>query len=210
MPDGDPVDVECLLAAARQGDGNSLGRLLELYRNYMALLARTQIDLHLQGRFGASDVVQETFLDAVRDFAGFRGSTEAELLAWLRQILICNLARAVQQQLAQKRDLRREVSLEQRLAAMHKSSVQFEAALAGRGSTPSAQAQRRERAALVADLLARLEPDYREVLVLRNLEGLSFAQVAQRMGRSSGAVRILWVRALEHFRRSLEADKELP
>jgi RNA polymerase sigma-70 factor (ECF subfamily) len=202
-----PPDPQQLLADARGGREDALGGLLELYRNYLTLLARTQIDLHLQGRVSASDVVQETFLDACRDFVRFRGSTEAELLAWLRQVLVCNLGRLVQQQvLAQKRSVRREVSLERRLQALDESSARMESALIGRQSSPSASAQRRERVALLADQLARLPPDYREVIVLRNLEGHSFEEVARCMGRSSGAVRILWVRAVDRLRQQLEGE----
>jgi RNA polymerase sigma-70 factor, ECF subfamily len=201
-------DPEQLLAEARQGRRESLGRLLELYRNYLALLARTQIDLHVQGQVDASDLVQETFLDACRDFGQFRGTSEIEWVAWLRKVLIYNLARVVQKQVvAQKRDARREVSLERHLAALEHSSGRIEAALVGRHSSPSGQAQRRERAALVADHLARLSADYREVIVLRNLEGLPFAEVARRMGRSAGAVRILWVRAVDQLRHLLEAEE---
>jgi RNA polymerase sigma-70 factor (ECF subfamily) len=200
-------DPEQLLAEARRGRREALGRLLELYRNYLALLARTQLDLHVRGRVDASDLVQETFLDACRDFDQFRGTCESEWLAWLRKVLLFNLARVVQKQLgAQKRDARREVSLEQQVAMLERSSGRIEAALVGRHSSPSVQAQRRERATLVADHLARLPADYREVLVLRNLEGLRFTEVAHRMGRSAGAVRILWVRAVDQLRHLLEAE----
>lgn len=127
--DGQP-DPEQLLAEARQGRRDSLGVLLELYRNYLHLLARTQMDLHLPGRADASDLVQETFLDACRDFGHFRGQTEGELVAWLRKILGYNLARLVQQQLStKKRDVRREISLEQHLAGLEQSSANFDAAL---------------------------------------------------------------------------------
>jgi RNA polymerase sigma-70 factor (ECF subfamily) len=202
------LDPEQLLADARGGRTESLGRLLELNRTYLTLLARTQIDLHLQGRVDASDVVQETFLDACRDFDHFRGNSPGEWVAWLRQILIYNLARVVQRQVvAQKRSARREVSLEQRVAVMDRSSGRIEAALVGRSISPSSQAQRPEIAARVADQLARLSPDYREVLVLRNLEGLTFSEVAQHMGRSAGAVRILWVRAVDQLRQLLQAEE---
>ena len=201
-------DPEQLLAEARGGRRESLGRALELNRTYLTLLARTQIDLHLQGRVDASDVVQETFLDACRDFDHFRGSSPGEWVAWLRKILIYNLARVVQRQVvAQKRSARREVSLEQHVAVMERSSGRIETALVGRSSSPSSQARRSERAARVADQLARLSSDYREVLVLRNLEGLAFSEVAQRMGRSAGAVRILWVRAVDQLRQLLQAEE---
>lgn len=205
-----PSESEKLLAGALGGQPECLGKLLQLYRNYLHLLARTQIDLHLQGRADASDLVQETFLDACRDFEQFRGSTEAELLAWLRKILVFNIARLVQQQvLTQKRDARREISLERHLAELDRSSACLERGLVGPQSSPSAQAQRRERAAVLADALARLPRDYQEVIVLRNLEGLPFTEVAQRMNRTSGAVRILWVRALDQLRQILEREDVL-
>src|SRR5206468_11913230 len=91
------------------------------------------------------------------------------------------------QVVAKKRDARRDVSLDRHLAAVNQSSAHFEAALASPGSTPSVQVSRRERAAVVADYLAQLPPAYREVILLRNLAGLPFAEVARRMQRSSGA-----------------------
>jgi len=124
------------------------------------------------------------------------------LLGWLRRILLRNLARLVERQVrAQKRTVRREISLEQRQRALQRSSAHFEAALASPRSSPSAQAQRRELAALVADQVAQLPASYREVIVLRNLESLPFEEVARRMGRTTGAVRILWLRALDRLRR---------
>src|SRR5947209_7732516 len=206
---------EQMIAQVRRGLDEArrrqrLGELLELYRNYLKLLARAQVDLHLRSRADASDLVQETFLDACGDFHQFRGSTEAELMAWLKKILIYNVAKFIQRQVvAKKRDARRDVSLDRHLAAINQSSAHFEAALASPASTPSVQASRRERAAIVADYLAQLPPAYREVILLRNLEGLAFADVARRMQRSSGAVRILWVRALDQLRKLLEGKKQI-
>ena len=190
-----------LLAKARQGNGESLGALLEFYRNYLYLLARTQIDLHLQARANPSDLVQETFLQACSHFKQFRGTSEKELLCWLRRILVNNLARLVEKQiLAQKRNVRREVSLERYRTLLHNPSEHFETALVSQISSPSMQAQRRELASLVADQLAQLPAPYRDVIVLRNLEGLPFDEVAVRMNRSPGAVRVLWLRALDQLR----------
>jgi len=191
------------MADARLGKSERLGELLELYRNYLRLLARTQIDLHLQGRVNPSDLVQETFLEAYRDFGQFRGKTEKEWLAWLRRILVHNLARLVEQQVkALKRHARREVSLQRvDLAVLDQTSARFDAALVSPQSSPSEQAQHREEAALVADRMARLPAHYRDVIVLRNLEGLSFDEVASRMGRTPGAVRLLWLRALDRLRK---------
>src|SRR5271166_881667 len=107
-------EPEALLQRARAGDGKALGALLERYRGYLALLVRVQIGRRLQGKAGASDLIQDTFLDAQRCFDSFRGATEAEVLGWLRAILAGNLANLVRRYLGTKR---RDVRLEQELAA---------------------------------------------------------------------------------------------
>jgi RNA polymerase sigma-70 factor (ECF subfamily) len=194
-------DPDQLLGMARAGDTFALGQLLELYRSYLATLARLQIGRRLQGKVDASDLVQQTFLEAHRDFAQFRGAKEAELVGWLRQILATNLANQVQRYCGtQSRDVR----LERQLALeLDESSRILDQGLVAPCSSPSHQAVRREQAVLLADALSRLPADYREVLTLRHLEGLSFPLVAQRMERTVEAVKKLWARALDRLRRSL-------
>lgn len=197
----DAVEREGLIAAARAGDGDALGRLLELYRAYLTLLARVQINRRLQGKAGPDDVVQEAFLEAARAFPNFRGSVEAELTAWLRQILAGRLAALARRYLGtQARDVRVERVLGDEL---DQSSQALGAYLAADQSTPSQHVSRREQGVLLADALARLSPDYRDVLILRTLEGLPFSEVAARMGRSLDSVEKLWVRALPKLRRAL-------
>jgi RNA polymerase sigma-70 factor (ECF subfamily) len=195
------ADPEQLLIRARREGGPALGELLELYRHYLCLLARAQIGRRLQSRLDPSDLVQEAFLAAHRDFAGFRGTTEAELVAWLRQVLAARLADQVRRHL---RARRRDARLERHLAhELGQSSQALEHQLAAPQSTPSNQAARRERSVLLAEALKGLPADYEEVIVLRHLEGLSFAEVAGRMGRSVDSVEKLWVRALARLRRAL-------
>lgn len=194
-----------LLAEALRGSGESLGALLEVYRGYLYLQARAQLDLRLRSRANPSDVVQDTFLQACRHFDQFRGRTTRELLGWLRRILAHRVARLAEQQVqAGKRTVRREVSLDRPPG----DSAAEPLTLASPGSSPSTHAQRRESADWLAGQLARLPDDYREVLVLRHLEGLPFADVAQRMNRTPGAVRVLWLRALDRLRRQQEGGVE--
>jgi RNA polymerase sigma-70 factor (ECF subfamily) len=190
-----------LLTAARDGDQQQLGLLLQLYRNYLTVLASTELDARLRRRISPSDVVQEAMLGAYRDFHRFRGGTEGELLAWLRQILVHRLHHAYDQHIrAGCRDLRREVSLDRIDRSLERSAVRLAQVLVDGGESPSSPIGRRESALELADRLARLSPDYREVIVLRNLQGLSFEEVAEQMGRKPGAVRMLWLRAIEKFR----------
>jgi RNA polymerase sigma-70 factor (ECF subfamily) len=201
MNTSDRQDPEEFLRLARAGSGPALGPLLELYRNYLSLLARLQIGRRLQGKVDASDLVQETFLRAHRDFAQFRGNTEEELLSWLRQILSARLSDLIRHYLGAKR---RDVRLERELGIeLDNSSRVLDGGFVAPHSSPSQQAARREQAVLLADALGRLPEDYREVIILRQMEGLSFPEVAGRMGKTVKSVEKLWMRALARLRRVL-------
>jgi RNA polymerase sigma-70 factor (ECF subfamily) len=194
-------DVAQLLLLARTGDGPALGQLVELYRNYLTLLARLQLGRRLQGKVDAEDLVQETFLEAHRQFGQFRGASAEELVSWLRQILASTLAHQVRRYHGTKRrDVRLERELEDELT---QSSRVLDQGLISRQSSPSQRAARGEQAVLLADALAHLPEDYREVIILRHLEGLTFPQVASRLGRTVDSVEKLWVRALDKLRRAL-------
>ena len=200
--------VEELLAQARADDGPYIGRLLQLYRNYLTILAGTQLDARLRRRISPSDVVQETMLGAYRDFPQFRGQSEAELLAWLRQILIHRLQHAYETHVrAGRRDIRREISLDEVDHSLDRSAARLADVLPATDYSPSGAASARENAVEVANRLAQLPPDYREVIVLRNLQGLSFAEIANRMHRKPTAARMLWLRATEKFRRLCESNQ---
>jgi RNA polymerase sigma-70 factor, ECF subfamily len=192
-----------LLSEARQGRMGALGLLLERYRNYLTLLAELKVGRWLRGKVDAPDLVQDVFLAAARDFAQFRGTTEAELLGWLRRILACELADLVRRHTAGRRDAR----LEQRLADdLGRSSQALDGGLVASVSSPSQQAVRRERAVILADALKGLPADYARVVALHHLEGLTFPEVAERMGRSLDSVKQLWMRALGKIRRAVEGS----
>ncbi len=111
------------------------GQLLELYRNFLRLMARSLINQPLRLRLDASDLVQETFLKADREFPGFLGSTEPELVAWLRQILVRSLADQLKRHRAKRRDYRREESVD---VLLDRSSLAIQERLAAPVSSPSA------------------------------------------------------------------------
>jgi RNA polymerase sigma-70 factor (ECF subfamily) len=192
-----------LLDALRRRDTAVQGEVLLRCQPWLKLLARLEIDSRFQGKFDPSDVVQQTLLEACRALPQFRGQTEAELAAWLRQILAHVLAHEIRRYRGtQQRDLSREVSLEQSLA---QSSQPLGDVLAAPGSSPSQQAARHEQEVLLANIITRLPEDYREVIIWRNLEGWSHEAIARRLGRSGGAVRMFWVRALARLREELKA-----
>jgi RNA polymerase sigma-70 factor (ECF subfamily) len=186
-----------LIERARREEPGALGRLLDLYRNYLRLLARTGLDASLQGKADPSDLVQEALLKASLHFCQFRGATDAELAGWLRQILARCLTDFVRRYLAAGRRADREQSLDQLL---NRSSEAMEQVLATDSTSPSGSAERRDRGVVLSDALATLGKDQREVIVLHHLEGLSWDEVAQLMGRSASAVQKLWTRALKQLR----------
>jgi RNA polymerase sigma-70 factor (ECF subfamily) len=198
---GSTDSADELLCLAQAGNNAALGQLLEQYRNYLALLARLQIGRRLQGKVDAADLVQETFLKAHRDFSQFRGASEGEWVGWLRQILALTLAQVVRHYCGTRR---RDVRLERDLAhELDESSRLLDRGLLAPSISPSGQASRGEQAVLLADALGELPEAYREVIILSHLEGLSFPEVARRMGRTLNSVKNLWARALARLRRSL-------
>jgi RNA polymerase sigma-70 factor (ECF subfamily) len=199
--------VSELIRRCRQGEPSAREQLFNRYRHYLRLLAQAQLGRQLRAKCDPSDLVQETLLEAHRDFDGFAGQREPELLAWLRQILAHNLFNAARHHAAQQRDAAREVSLEQLRAGLDQSSATWGRCLAADTPRPSQAAAQREAAVLLANTLARLPEDYQTVLVLRVFEGLPAEQVAQRMGRTAGAVRMLQMRALTALRAEMKQEE---
>ena len=192
------VDIGQLTAQARAGDNTALGQLSQRYGDYLKLLARLKLGQRLPGKVSGSDLVQETFLEAKKNFSRFRGTSEQELMAWLRRILAAQIAQSFRHHYRDRRDVR----LEQRLAEdLDRSSTGLARRLIDTGTSPSMRAARHEAEVLLANGLAQLKPEHREVIILRNLEELSFQEVARRMGRSTAAIKSLWVRALTNLRR---------
>jgi RNA polymerase sigma-70 factor (ECF subfamily) len=195
---------EDLLGRARAGDAEARGRLLEGYRSYLTLLARVQLGRDLRGKVDPSDLVQETFMEAHRDFRQFHGEAETELRAWLRRLLATSLADQVRRYRGtRQRDLR----LERQLAAnLDRSSQALERGLLAPGSSPSARVERREEAVRLAEALERLPADYRDVLLLRHFQGLTFTEIASRLDRTLESVKHIWLRSLARLRQGLEGE----
>lgn len=190
-----------LLQLALRGDQQATGELLASYRSYLMFLARGQISQRLEAKATASDIVQETLMHAHRAFDQFAGSSEKELLGWLRQILSARLVDTLRRYTSQKRDYR----LEERMhREMDDSTRRLRRGLLVDPQTPSRQAIRRESMLQLADALEKIAPDYRQVVVLHHLEGLSVDEVAQRMNRSPSGVRKLWARALVKLRQAIK------
>ncbi|MFO0965420.1 MAG: sigma-70 family RNA polymerase sigma factor [Gemmataceae bacterium] len=175
-------------------------RPLEHYRDYLSLLARAQLRLLLRGKVEDSDAVQQTLLEAHRHADQFRGTTSGEQAAWLRQILVRQLANLARDHQRERRDVRRECSLE---LAVEQSSARLEAWLAAEQSSPSERAERNEQLLALASALASLPEAQREAVEMRYLQGLSLNEIAAQMEKTPGAVAGLLHRGLDALRRHL-------
>lgn len=183
-----------LLAQARGGGGAERDRLFEACRSYLVVLARAQIDARMQGKVDASDVVQQTMLEAHRDFERFQGGTGQEWLGWLRRILTHNAADLIRHYRGTaKRQAGREVAI----ATPGESQAGGVGEPADPGASPSECAMLADDTLRLAAALTTLPEDYQTVIALRNLERLPFDEVARRMDRSRPAAQMLWMRALK-------------
>ncbi len=192
-------DLELLLAAARRGSRVALGQLLDAFRPHLLQAAQREIPADLQGKQGASDLVQDSLAEAVQDFPRFAGCTEAELIAWLRQILRNNLLTFIHSyRETGKRDVHREISLD------GPESGGLARRLSSDSTSPSGKVMKREEAEAMQQALQRLPEDYQRVILLHHRDGLPFPEVARLMGKTEAAVRRLWARAIQRWRQEVE------
>lgn len=199
-PEAFPADVADLLRRARQGDAASRDALFGLCRSYLGFIARAEVETWMRRKVDASDLVQQALMEAHRGFDQFRGNTEKEWLAWLRTIVRHNAADFVRRYRGTlKRRAQREVPIRDPADPLAAGAPEP----AAQQPTPSQELARVEEELRVSLALARLSPDHQEVIVLRNLERLPFAEVAERMSRSRPAVQMLWMRAVNNLREAL-------
>jgi RNA polymerase sigma-70 factor (ECF subfamily) len=193
--------VERWIREAGGGSAEALGRLLELCRPYLTLVADQHLSPNLRAKVNPSDLVQDTCLEAHRDFARFTGTTEDDLLAWLRRILLNNLANVRRHyQGTEKRQVGREVALAEMPSAELIDGLGVE-------ESPSGQAQARERDEELQSALARMPEATRQIIHWRNYERLTFEEIGRRLDKSAEAVRKTWARAIVELGKRLEPPR---
>lgn len=176
---------------------------IEAYVEYLRLLARLHLTAQLRGKLDASDVVQQTVLQAHAKQDQFRGLTEEEWVGWLRAILSNVMTGALRAYGAAARDVGREWSLE---GGVEASASRVEQWLAAEQSSPSMRASRHEQLLHLAAALAQLPDDQREAVELHHLKGHTVAEVGDLMGRTRPAAMGLIFRGLTRLRELLDAE----
>lgn len=198
------MNVEELIRTSRAGSEEALGELLNWFRPYLRVIAIRNLDSDLHSKESPSDLVQETFLEAHRDFASFQGEHEAEFIGWLRQILLFNAAN-IQRKYIQTE--KRRIGLEVPLRPNSDVEKPFFNVPVDTPS-PSNRAIRSEESRLLDKAIARLPQEYKHVILLRHQELLSFHEIGEVMNRSSEAARKLWSRSVERLQRELIPSDE--
>jgi RNA polymerase sigma-70 factor, ECF subfamily len=189
--------IAARITRARGGSDSALGELFEACRKYMLLVANRGLDSDLRPKGGASDLVQETFVEAKRDFKRFEGRTEEELFAWLTSILANRVKKQIRAfRKTKKRDIGRERNMDAGNAALF---------LSGDDETPSALVAAQEERHCVRVAMDRLSSSESQVLVLRTWKQLPFEEIGVIMNRSPDAARKLWARAVERLGREMES-----
>lgn len=199
-----PLDFERLCGAAREGSTTALGELLENCRNYLLLVANLALKPGLQAKVGASDLVQETFVEAQRAFSRFEGASEEELLRWLRRILENKVGNTLKHYYrAARRDVNREVVDQQPTGAFRAVDMpDFKLV------SPSGALQFKEDWEACHRTLALLQPEQQDVIRLRVNEELTFEDIGFRMNRSAEAARKLFARAVFRLQNLLESEHD--
>jgi RNA polymerase sigma-70 factor (ECF subfamily) len=196
---------ERLIEAARSGSKDVLGQLLESWRDYLLLLANQQLDSVLRPKGGASDLVQETFLEAQGGLAQFEGRSEQEWVGWLRTILEHNVANFRRRyEVTQKRNIFRELPLHGGTYRDRLLGIDYVADT----QTPSARAVADEEILAVQRALSRLPHQQRWIIEARHQQGFSFAEIGRHLDRSAEAARKLWSRAIRRLADELDSDDE--
>lgn len=202
----DPTELQSVIeeaiSAIREGDPSELGLLVDIYRPYLLKMAASQLDGNIAIKFAPSDAVQETMLQATRDFPQFRGATETELRHWLQTILLRTLADVHRRYRQSKK---RKLSLEVRVNSQTRSPFQMQ--LTSREPNPSAGLRREESAVELQQGISRLSEEHQAVIRLRNFDRLPFEEIGKRLNRTPEASRKLWCRAIDRLSEELESDQ---
>ena len=192
-----------LLTKAQEGSNSSLGQLLLAYRDYLLAIADEELGSDLKVKASASDVIQDSFLEAKRDFHHFAGKTPSEFQWWLRRVLLNNVANVNRNyRTTAKRDVSREVPV----ALIDR--FDRDGALVAGDSSASSIVQKNELLDRVQAAVQRLPQHYQNVIRWRNLERVPFDEIGRRLERSSAAAQQLWVRALDSLQQELDSGDD--
>jgi RNA polymerase sigma-70 factor (ECF subfamily) len=198
-PDINLDTVRLLIGKAREGDDSARSDLAQHVQSYVTIMADKNLERGVRTNVGPSDIVQQTLMQMVNGIEDFRGESTAEFYGWLNKIIQNEANRASRDLKRQKRDIRRQRSLDAQDSVVKKIHSPED-----NHPTPGTEAIGNERIELFYRALEKLPEDYATVIRLRNLEELGFNEIGEKMDRSSDAASKLWFRAIVKFQKELD------
>lgn len=190
-PDDPSAGSLALIRQAKAGDSEALNALFRKYSPRVLQIVRLRLSPSLRGKLESQDIVQDAFTRAVKGFESFEIRHEGAFLHWMGELVRNSINDRYDQFRAQKRDARLESPIE----PPERTDSSVSGSLPGNDPTPSRVLENREDIIRLSDAMDRLEPDARDVIIFRDLEEQSFAEIGELTGRSEDAARMFYVRA---------------
>jgi RNA polymerase sigma-70 factor (ECF subfamily) len=190
-----------LVALAKDGDQSALNRLCEVYSERVLRIVRMRMGSELRSRQESMDIVQDAFISAMRSLENFTYQNEGDFLRWVSKIVENRIRDNLEKLHANKRDIRKEIPLNNKSATQDTFVGTFEPMDT---TTPSLILSNGEGLNKLEKAIDELKPEYREVIILTKLEGLSHKEVGDKLGKSPDAVRMLLARAMSALSQNFE------
>ena len=183
-----------LVNLAKKGNRTALEQLCQVYGERVHWIVRFRMGCEIRSKLDSMDVVQDAFVMALQDLDDFIYRDEGDFLRWMSKIVENRIRDNIKKLHADKRDIRKEIPLRDRLPTSQRSPAGVAGPVAT--TTPSVIFSKKEELDKLEKAIDQLRPEYREAIILRKIEGLSYKEIGDRLGKSVDAVSMLVSRAM--------------
>ena len=199
---GISYQTQRLVELAKEGDQAALDKLCKAYSERVRRIVRMRMGKEMRTKLESMDLVQDAFIAALRGLEGFTYQNEGDFLRWVAKIAENRLRDEAEKMHANKRDIRKEIPLDNNRT----TSGNGFAGIKGPADsvTPSVIMSKRENLDKLEKAVEGLKPEYREIIVLTKIEGLSYKEAGEKIGKNADAARMLLSRAMAALSKSFE------
>jgi RNA polymerase sigma-70 factor (ECF subfamily) len=183
-----------LVAQAKQGDQSALNQLCWVYGERIRRRIRLRMGKELRSKLESVDIVQDALMCAFRNLEDFTYTSEGDFLRWLGRIAENRIRSNLEKLHADKRDIHKEISLNNGVSMSKGDPVQIPEL--ARNTTPSVILSKKEDLDRLEKAIDKLKPEYRQIIVWAKIDGLSYKEIGERLGKSADAAGHLLLRAM--------------
>lgn len=191
-----------LVTLAQDGDQAALDRLFRVYNDRVLRIVRMRMGPEIRSKLQSVDLVQDAFISAIRSLSNFTYENEGDFLRWVSKIVENRIRDNLENLHAQKRDIRKEIPLNTNRSDSQQTYISDFGPVDS--TTPSLIMSKREDLNKLELAMNQLKPEYREVITLTKIEGLSYKEAAEQLGKSPDAMRMLLARAIAALSQCIE------